>query len=162
MHKKRIAGVLTTLAAIPATIFGASGTAWADGGHTWEDAATHRCLDSNAQGQVYTLPCNGGNYQIWDERQDPAGQGLYQLKDRATGMCLYVRATKSMYAYTKACDNSTQESYMWYESQPYDINGIINSWQLKSLETGNVLDSNAQGNVYAMPASTNNWYQHWL
>ncbi|MGW7006408.1 hypothetical protein ACWGCW_27215 [Streptomyces sp. NPDC054933] len=67
MRKKRLAPVLITLAAIPATIVGASGTAWADGGHTWEDSATHRCLDSNAQGEVYTLPCNGGDYQLWDE-----------------------------------------------------------------------------------------------
>jgi hypothetical protein len=131
-----------------------SGTAWADGGHTREDAATHRYLDSNADGDVYTLPRNSGDYQLRDEH-DWSGNGLNQLRNWATSRCLYVRAGHGIYAYTKLCNKSTPESYMWEASQPGDIGGqYAGSRQLKSEETGNVLDSNADGRVlYALPPS---------
>ena len=32
---------------------------------TWVNTATNRCLDSNGQGNAYTLGCNGGDFQRW-------------------------------------------------------------------------------------------------
>lgn len=167
MRMKRIAASTAVLiAAVSASVMTSTGSAWADGGHTWRNASTGRCLDSNANGDVYTLDCNGGDYQIWDEYQlygtDGGPTGLWELKDHATGRCLIVRATQSMYAHTSACTTDDTWAYMWSENQPGDINDIPTSYQLQSEETGHVLDSNANGNVYALPSYNQDWYQHWL
>ena len=31
---------------------------------SWTNVETHRCLDSNADGSVYTLSCNEGDFQL--------------------------------------------------------------------------------------------------
>jgi transposase len=54
---------------------------------------THRCLDSNAQTEVYTLGCNNGDFQDW------YWSGI-SLVDYATGKCLDSNAQHRVYAIT--------------------------------------------------------------
>jgi hypothetical protein len=67
----RLAAALTVLAAIAATAGVATAPAQAaEGPNPWYTGiirswAQGQCLDSNDNGDVYTLPCNGGQYQQW-------------------------------------------------------------------------------------------------
>jgi hypothetical protein len=72
------------------------------------------CLDSNAAHSVYMLPCNGGNYQLWDVTSafDGTCVGDYcadaysiTLKDVATGYCLDSNGTS---VYTHVCGGAYQ------------------------------------------------------
>ncbi|MEU9988944.1 RICIN domain-containing protein [Streptomyces sp. NPDC048045] len=58
-----------------------------DGTYTMKHHGTGKCLDSNANGDVYLLACNGGNYQKWYEINDSSG---WRLKNKATGRVLGV------------------------------------------------------------------------
>ncbi|MBG0564514.1 RICIN domain-containing protein [Actinoplanes aureus] len=62
------------------------------------DWYTNRCLDANAQRQVYTGAC-GSSYQVWWIQY----VGSYiQLHHRATGFCLDSNANGIVY--TNPCD----------------------------------------------------------
>ncbi|WP_155342282.1 RICIN domain-containing protein [Acrocarpospora corrugata] len=67
--------------------------------------SSFECLDSNAGGSVYALPCNSGNnFQRWTL---PAGNWATMLKNVATGRCLDSNASGT--TYTNPC--STGNSY---------------------------------------------------
>ncbi|WP_416970208.1 RICIN domain-containing protein [Streptomyces sp. 4F14] len=66
--------------------FGDRSQLWDRVGSQIKRAYTNQCLDSNANGNVYWLECNGGNYQNWDYQTS----GQYILaKNRQTGNWLY-------------------------------------------------------------------------
>ena len=56
-----------------------------DGTYLMKHHADGKCLDSNTDGDVYLLACNGGNYQKWYESHDSSG---WTLKNKATGRVL--------------------------------------------------------------------------
>lgn len=107
---------------------------------------THRCLDSNASGQAYTLPCNGGRYQRWHVYDSPT-----RLIDVKTGRCLAAN-TKDL-IFTWPCNNRTYEKWR--------IVAHTGSRTYINLFTGKCLDGNYRGKVYAHVCNGGN-YQNWV
>ncbi|MEV6053418.1 RICIN domain-containing protein [Streptomyces sp. NPDC052107] len=61
-----------------------------DGAYVMQHHMTGKCLDSNSNGDVYLLNCNGGDYQRWYESHDSSG---WRLKNKATGRVLEALTT---------------------------------------------------------------------
>jgi serine/threonine-protein kinase len=136
--------------------------------------ATWRCLDSNFDGDVYTLDCNGGRYQDWYEvswdgyRKDNDGPMWYfrggitwfrQLEDDATGRCLTSDFGGNVY--TLPCDGS--EGQAWEHDTNADEIGY--NWDQRADRwinklTGMCLDSNYDGYVYTLPCNYGR-FQDW-
>ncbi len=106
---------------------------------TYINEATSLCLDSNAQGDAYTLACNGGNFQKWSGN----GKALVNVE---TGLCLDSNASGQVY--TLACNGGSFQN--WTASGKTLIN----------VATGLCLDSNASGQLYTMGCNGGG-YQNW-
>lgn len=79
--------------------------------YSLEDAATGRCLDSNANGNLYTSPCQapGNTYQDWVPN-DEIIPGSRSLRDGATGRCLDSNANGN--AYTLPCNGGNFQNWV--------------------------------------------------
>ncbi|MGW0949269.1 RICIN domain-containing protein [Streptomyces sp. NPDC002623] len=120
---------------------------------------TGRCLDSNASGQVYTLPCQqGNNYQTWKIiYRYTDGHDRVSIMNVATGLCL---AAEPKDLYQANGHNIFTGDYLKYCGWARAWEGAGTSWDNVQLINGWCLDSNYAGDVYTTPCGDND-YQHW-
>jgi hypothetical protein len=81
---------------------------------TYQNYATGDCLDSNWQGHVYAIACNGGNYQKWIPTVD--GYGFRRIQNYETGRCLDSNFNGDVY--TLPCNGGLYQSWIIVSDDP--------------------------------------------
>ncbi|WP_217214015.1 ricin-type beta-trefoil lectin domain protein [Streptomyces sp. AC550_RSS872] len=91
---------------------------WGKGAQLWsrvgsqiKRAYTNQCLDSDFNGDVYWMECNGGDYQKWEYRD--AGNGYFLVSSWITGKALQYRPIQGADdVYTQASLDESAD-YAW-------------------------------------------------
>ncbi|MER5432109.1 ACP synthase [Streptomyces sp. NPDC002588] len=119
--------------------------------------ATGRCLDSNADGDVYTLPCQQGNdYQTWEPIYlGHTSSDLVQVKNKATGKCLQYNSYDGRLI-TYWCEDTWPKS----ANQTFYAEGSWTYLTLRNDLSKTCVDSNAAGSAYFLGCNGGG-YQQW-
>jgi len=118
---------------------------------TLRDVSTLFCLDSNGNGNVYTLPCNGGNYQNWVFQPVAGYTNAYNVVDAQTQRCLDSNASGDVY--TLPCNGGNYQNWLMSPT------GTSPS-TFKDVSTLFCLDSNTSEKVYTDSCNGGN-FQEW-
>lgn len=84
---------------------------WGDGAWTFfsNRGFNTGCLDSDSDGDVYVIQCNGGDHQKWYEQKTSTG---WRLKNKATGRVLDSNAAGSVYTKRDAGDSNKYQRWL--------------------------------------------------
>lgn len=156
-------GKLTAIAVTAATVFSVFSVfsavpAGAATSYRLVDAQTGYCLDSNSSGAVYTLKCNGGNYQNWTLVVPPTNTNAVIFKDAQTGSCLYDFYISAGKYGVRTAPCNVNAPWQQYTDVIFFVNppGYHN---FRSNYSGDCLDSN-YGSAYETPCNGGKW-QAW-
>jgi hypothetical protein len=134
-----------------AVVYGTTGALFGMNGNVWslDNVAVNRCLDSNAQGQLYTNACSAGTgSQQWVISDN--GDGTYSFKDSATTLCLDGNGAST---YTMSCNGGGY--------QRWSLSWGGSGWIFKSQAASPaILDCNAGGTPYFNTLNAGP-YQQW-
>lgn len=164
--RQLVVRLMVLLSAVAATLVVVPSAAHAADFESLRNYRTGRCLDSNAAGVAYTLPCNGGNYQNWrlalaTSECDPDNcRYWYRIQNVATNRCLDNNTNGDLY--TSPC----QDPNYW---QKWEINGWLDGSNRVVLNflnrrTSRCLDANIpEGRPYTNASCYRDWpgYQDW-
>jgi hypothetical protein len=141
-------------------------------GLSLQSVATGLCLDSDIKklvgikipvaGDVYTKPCKSNNpYQKWNLSQSDSSIILKHVK---TGFCLTSRSRdgngQRRFTGTEPCNNDEGiDKWTFTSNRTPNDNRSDGKW--KNVKSGECLDSNNKGEVYAMECSDRHAGQNW-
>ncbi len=147
--KAKIAKACMVAMAIPALVMATSGSASADDWVTWRNGKTSLYLTygwGDYQGQVKGgLGGTGWETSWWDQANSDGSwnetTGTYDSS--GLGRCL---TGYYQQVYTESCNANSDQTNWWERWKEISTS---TGWELKNVETGDVLDDNGSGGIYA-------------